>query len=113
MSDVQWTDLIDAGAVPEGDVISVVAGDQELALYRVAGEVFATSNVCTHGQARLCDGWLEGHEIECPLHQGRFDIRNGHAMCAPLTENLRVFAVRVERRRVHVAMGPSPAAATS
>ena len=36
-----------------------------------------------HGDARLCDGFLEGHEIECPHHQGRFDVRTGAATGAP------------------------------
>ena len=57
---------------------------QEIALYGVDGEVYATDNLCTHGNARLCDGFLMGHEIECPLHQGRFDVRDGRALCSPL-----------------------------
>ena len=61
--------------VPQEDVIAVVVAGREIALYGVDGEVFATDNICTHGQARLCEGFLEGHEIECPLHQGRFDVR--------------------------------------
>jgi naphthalene 1,2-dioxygenase system ferredoxin subunit len=45
---------------------------------------------------------LEGHEIECPLHQGKFDIRNGKAMCAPLTEDIRIYPVKIEGGRVFV-----------
>ena len=29
-----------------------------------------------------------GGSIECPLHQGRFDLRSGRALCAPLTQDL-------------------------
>jgi naphthalene 1,2-dioxygenase ferredoxin component len=49
--------------------------DREIALYRANGEVFATDGICTHGNARLCDGFLDGYEIECLLHQGKFDVR--------------------------------------
>jgi naphthalene 1,2-dioxygenase ferredoxin component len=94
---------IDAGAVadvPEGDVISVHVGGKEIALYEVEGEVFATDNICTHGQARMSDGFLEGREIECPLHQGKFDVCTGAALCAPLTENIKTYAVRIENMRV-------------
>ena len=52
----------------------------------------------------LCDGFLEGHEIECPLHQGKFDIRNGKAMCAPLTEDIKSYPVKIEGSRVFVAL---------
>jgi nitrite reductase/ring-hydroxylating ferredoxin subunit len=43
----------------------------KIALYRCRGEFFATSDICTHAFALLSDGWLDGHEIECPLHGAR------------------------------------------
>ncbi|MEY3722046.1 MAG: hypothetical protein RL618_2565 [Pseudomonadota bacterium] len=101
MSD-NWVDVTSADDVPEDDVIGVDIAGKSLALYQVDGEIYATDNLCTHGNARLCDGFLEGHEIECPLHQGKFDIRNGKAMCAPLTEDVRTYPVRIEGSRVFV-----------
>jgi naphthalene 1,2-dioxygenase system ferredoxin subunit len=82
----------------------VQAGGREIALYGVDGEVYATANLCTHGNARLCDGFLEGHEIECPLHQGRFDVRDGRALCSPLRENIAAYPVRIEDGVVFVAL---------
>jgi naphthalene 1,2-dioxygenase ferredoxin component len=92
----QWTRIIELVEVPNDDVVAIQAHGKELAIYGVDGEVFATDNICTHGRARLCDGFLEGHEIECPLHQGRFDIRSGKAMCGPLTGDIRTYPVRIE-----------------
>ena len=88
--------------VPEDDVIGVEADGKDLALYSVDGQVYATDNICTHGHARLCDGFLEGFEIECPLHQGRFDVRDGKPMCAPVMEAMRTYPVRIEDGRVFV-----------
>jgi naphthalene 1,2-dioxygenase system ferredoxin subunit len=68
------------------------------------GEIFATDNLCTHGAARMSDGFLDGKEIECPLHQGKFDVCTGKALCAPLTENIRVYPVRIENKRVFLNM---------
>ena len=103
MSD-QWIDVTATEDIPEDDVIGVDIAGKSIALYRVEGEVFATDNLCTHGNARLCDGFLEGHEIECPLHQGKFDIRNGKAMCAPLTEDVKTYPIKIEGDRVFVAV---------
>jgi naphthalene 1,2-dioxygenase system ferredoxin subunit len=97
-----WIELAAVDAIPEDDVIGIDAGGKSFALYLVDGEVYATDNICTHGNARLCDGFLEGHEIECPLHQGKFDIRNGKAMCAPLTEDVKTYPVKIEGTRVFV-----------
>jgi naphthalene 1,2-dioxygenase system ferredoxin subunit len=85
-------------------VTAVNADGKEIALYEVDGDIFATDNLCTHGAARMSDGFLEGREIECPLHQGRFDVCTGQAMCAPLTENIRIYPVRIENQRVFVNM---------
>lgn len=101
MSD-NWIDVTSADNVPEDDVIGIDIAGKSLALYQVEGAIYATDNICTHGNARLCDGFLEGHEIECPLHQGKFDIRNGKAMCAPLTEDVRTYPVKIEGSRVFV-----------
>ncbi len=97
-----WIVLTSADEVPDDDVIGIDIAGKSIALYRVDGEIYATDNICTHGNARLCDGFLEGHEIECPLHQGKFDIRNGKAMCAPLTEDIRNYPVKIEGGRVFV-----------
>lgn len=100
--DKQWTKVIALSNVPAGDVTAVNAVGRELAIYGVDGAVFATDNLCTHGHARLCDGFLDGHEIECPLHQGKFDVRSGKAMCAPLTTDVRTYPVKIEDGYVFV-----------
>jgi naphthalene 1,2-dioxygenase system ferredoxin subunit len=103
MSD-HWIDVTTTENIPEDDVIGMDIAGKSIALYRVDGEIFATDNLCTHGNARLCDGFLEGYEIECPLHQGKFDIRNGKAMCAPLTEDVKIYPIKIEGDRVFVAI---------
>lgn len=100
-----WIDAAAEDAVPDEDVIAVQVAGKEVALYGVDGDVYATDNICTHGHARLCDGFLEGTEIECPLHQGKFDVRTGKAMCAPLTEDIRSYPVKIENGRVFVDLG--------
>ena len=63
---------------------------------------------CTHGNANLCGGFVEADcSIECPLHQGRFDVRSGRALCAPLTQNLALHEVRVDGGRVFLRLAES------
>lgn len=97
-----WIDAAAADEVPADDVVGLQVAGRDLAFYKVEDEIFATDNICTHGQARLCDGFLDGHEIECPLHQGKFDVRNGQPTCAPVTEPLRSYPVKIEGSRVFV-----------
>jgi len=104
MTPENWIDIADEAELRPDDVIGVQAAGHDIALYRVEGQLYATANICTHGHARLCDGFLLGELIECPLHQGQFDVRSGKAMCEPLTEDLRTYPVRIEGGRVWVAL---------
>jgi naphthalene 1,2-dioxygenase ferredoxin component len=98
-----WQDAIAADDVPADDVVGVVVAGKDIAIYSVDGELFASDNLCTHGHARLCDGFLDGHEIECPLHQGKFDVRSGEPACAPVTRAIRTYPIKIENGRVYVA----------
>ena len=104
MNNAQWIDATAVDDVPADDVIGILVAGRDIALYNAGGEIFATDNICTHGQARLCEGFLEGHEIECPLHQGTFDIRTGQPTCAPVTEAIRSYPVQIEGGRVFIAL---------
>jgi len=101
----EWSDAAAAEEVWDGAGIEVEAGGRTVALFRSGDEVFATDALCTHGNARLCDGFVEGVTVECPLHQGRFDLRNGAPLCEPVTEAVRTYPVRIEGGRVFVAVG--------
>jgi 3-phenylpropionate/trans-cinnamate dioxygenase ferredoxin subunit len=73
------------------------------------GEVFAVDDTCTHQDASLADGWLEGCEVECPLHASRFDLRTGQVDAPPAKKPIRTHRVEVTDGVVHVALsGESP-----
>ena len=100
----QWTDVAALADLFDGAGIAVTPAGHDIALYSVDGAVYATDNLCTHGNARLCDGFIEGLEIECPFHQGRFDLRTGEPTCAPATEPLKIWPVKIDGDRVYLAL---------
>ncbi len=104
MSNEQWHDVMAADELPDNDVWAVQVEGRDIAVYGVEGQPYASDNLCTHGNARLCDGFLEGHEIECPLHQGKFDVRDGRPTCAPVTEPLRTYRAKIEAGRIWLAL---------
>jgi 3-phenylpropionate/trans-cinnamate dioxygenase ferredoxin subunit len=91
-----WIKAASTHDVPEGEVLGRELDGNHIALYRYEGEYFAGSNVCTHQFALLSEGYFEDGCIECPLHQASFDVRTGKALCAPATEDIKVFPVKVE-----------------
>lgn len=104
MTTANWVDALSVDDVPADDVLGVVVAGRDVAIYGVGYQVYATDNLCTHGNARLCDGFLDGHEIECPLHQGKFDVRNGTPTCEPVTQAVRSYPVRIDGGRVYLQL---------
>jgi naphthalene 1,2-dioxygenase ferredoxin component len=98
----KWTDMLPAAELHEGEPLECVVAGLRITLFRVGDEAFATDGVCTHGAARLCEGFQEGFAIECPLHQGRFDVRTGQCLAPPVTKNLRVYPTRLTAGRIEV-----------
>ncbi len=84
-------------------------GDRTFAIYRTADEEFyATDGLCTHEQIHLADGQLMDGEIECPMHFGRFDIRTGEALSAPVCIDLRTYPIKVSDGCVFILLADEP-----
>lgn len=102
--------LVALADLAEGGMLAVQAGAVPVLLCKVEGRVHALMNRCTHGLAPLSDGQLKGHVIICPLHQGRFDIRNGSCVQAPPTRPLQTFDVRIHDEQIHIVTPVLPPA---
>jgi 3-phenylpropionate/trans-cinnamate dioxygenase ferredoxin subunit len=96
--------------LPPGEAVRVTEGvPAPVAVFNADGTFYAVDDTCTHQDASLADGWLEGCLIECPLHASAFDLRTGRPTCPPAKESLRTHRVTVEDGdvRLHVAVGES------
>lgn len=82
-----------------------VETDPPIALFRTDdGTVYAVDDTCTHQDASLADGWLEGCEVECPLHASRFDLRTGAVDAPPAKRPVRTHEVSILDGVIHVEM---------
>ncbi len=97
-------------ALAEGEAVRVPL-PVPLAVFRVDGALYAVDDTCTHQDASLADGYLEGCFIECPLHASTFDLRTGRPSGPPATRAVRTHAVIVLDGTIFVE--PAPAAAAS
>jgi len=87
--------VLDLAALPPGTPALVTVNGEEVMLFRRRDEVFAIGNQCPHQGGSLCDGWVEGEIITCPLHGWEFDLRSGACMTVP-GERVPRYAVSVE-----------------
>jgi len=81
-----------------------IQGENPIAVFRVGGEFFATDDTCTHAKFSLSEGYVEGEEVVCALHEARFCLRTGRVLSPPATIALRTYPVRVEDGEVFVEL---------
>ena len=104
MSNIEFHAVAKTDDLDPEEVIAVFIEDEEIALYNVDGEFFATHGVCTHENVGLADGFVEGDLIECPLHSACFEIKTGKAVNPPAEIDLKTYPVKVERDTIYVGM---------
>jgi naphthalene 1,2-dioxygenase system ferredoxin subunit len=98
----KWQVAVAVADLKPGEPAACSLGPHEIAVYLVDGATYATSNICTHASALLTDGFMDGCEIECPLHNARFDVRTGEALTSPAELDLETFRTRVVGGHVEV-----------
>lgn len=91
--------------IPLGEAVRVDASADSgvpIAVFNVDGELLAIDDTCTHQDASLADGWLEGCAVECPLHAACFDLRTGMPSGPPAKTPVRTHEVVVADGYVYV-----------
>ena len=101
-----WVDACAADEIDEEDVIRFDHAGRTFAIYRLADDrYYASDGFCTHERAHLADGLVMDTIIECPKHNGRFDVRTGEAKGAPVCINLKTYEVKLEAGKVMIDVG--------
>ena len=90
--------------IQPGQVRLINVKDKQIALFNVDDEFFALDNACTHDEGPLAEGEISGHEVICPLHGAKFDIRTGEVLGPPAYESVARYAVRVTGTDIEVEM---------
>lgn len=91
-----WIQTIAFDTIDDEDVARFDHADRTFAIYRVEEQVYASDGLCTHEKVHLCDGLVMEHVIECPKHNGRFDVRDGRPLGAPVCVALKTYPAKVE-----------------
>jgi len=84
-------ELCRLGDVPPGTARRVDLGAQSYAVFNLDGRLFVTQNDCTHGAGSLGDSFIDGEEVECEFHGGRFHIPSGKPTLPPCIDPLETW----------------------
>jgi 3-phenylpropionate/trans-cinnamate dioxygenase ferredoxin subunit len=91
--------------IDEEDLVRFDHGDRTYCIYHTPKGFYATDGMCTHEEEHLEYGFVIDTVIECPLHQGRFDIPTGKALGAPVCVDLKTYLVKQENGSIYLNVG--------
>lgn len=88
--------------IPAGEMRCVEVQQLKLLVAHTDQGFFVSDEMCTHEDARLCDGNLKGTLVKCPLHGSRFDLVTGKVLDDPAEEDLVVYPSSIEDHNVYI-----------
>ncbi len=80
----QFVDVADVNGVPEGKMKHVEVGEKEILLANSEGRIYALCDRCSHMNAPLSIGTLNGKVVTCPMHGARYDVTTGKKVAEPM-----------------------------
>ena len=96
--------VAEEGEVPSGERLFVQIDQYNIVVFNIAGTLFAIGDVCSHDDGPLGDGELEDHQIACPRHGARFDVRSGQALTPPAVAAIPAYPVRIAEGVIEVGV---------
>jgi naphthalene 1,2-dioxygenase system ferredoxin subunit len=87
-ADAAFVAVLAVADLAPGAMVRVSNGDLDVLLANVPGGLLATDDRCPHMAAPLSLGRLDGCIVDCPLHNGRFDLCSGETIQMPTTGGL-------------------------
>ncbi len=102
MSEFQYA--AETSEISDGEKLLVEIQERLVILLQTGNEYFCMDDVCTHDGGTLSDGSFAGHEIVCPRHGAKFDIRTGCPLTMPATQPTKIHQVKVDGNQILVKL---------
>ena len=99
----EWI-AVDVSGLDSGATRALEIGGRKVLLCRAGGAFYALENRCPHAAAELTFGQLSGHVLECPVHGGKLDVRDGRPCAHPIRKPATTFAVRAAGNSIEIRL---------
>lgn len=99
-----WLFVKDTDNIEVEDIIRFDHNNKTFCIYRLEDGYYATDGICSHEAVHLEEGLVMDGEIECPMHQGIFDIKSGKALSPPACEDLKTYPVKIIEGKIYIQL---------
>jgi 3-phenylpropionate/trans-cinnamate dioxygenase ferredoxin subunit len=103
-AELEFIKVADEDELLPGERLFVAIDEAQIIIFNLAGILYAIGDVCSHDGNVLDDAPVEGHDVVCPRHGARFDVRNGKAVSLPAVVDIPAYPVRVRERQIQVGV---------
>jgi 3-phenylpropionate/trans-cinnamate dioxygenase ferredoxin subunit len=103
-SQAEFVEIAPVDDIPSGGRLFVEVDGKPIVVFNIAGQLFAIGDVCTHDNGPLGDGEVDGHEVVCPRHGARFEVRTGRTAGLPAVVDIPAYPVRVRDGKIEVGV---------
>jgi 3-phenylpropionate/trans-cinnamate dioxygenase ferredoxin subunit len=103
-SQLEFIPVATVDELGNGERILLDIGGDSIALFNIAGEYFAIADLCSHDDGPVAEGDLNDHEIACPRHGARFDVRTGEVLSLPAVIDIPAYPVRVNGNEILIGL---------
>ncbi len=104
MAELTYYPICPVEDLPSGERLFIDLDDEPVVIFNLAGDYYAIADLCTHDMGSLGEGEVEGHQIICPRHGARFDIRTGEVLSLPAVRDVPAYPVRVVAGMVEIGV---------
>jgi 3-phenylpropionate/trans-cinnamate dioxygenase ferredoxin component len=92
---IEYIQVAPVEDLPPGERLFIEVDERPVVIINLAGIFYAIADACTHDDGPLGEGEIDDHQIICPRHGARFDLRNGKALTFPAVVDTPSYPVRV------------------
>jgi len=100
----EYVPVAKAGEIRDGERLFIDIDDLSIVVFNIAGQLFAIGDICSHDDGPVGEGDLEGHEVICPRHGARFDVRTGKVRSLPAFVDIPAYPVKVIEGQITIGV---------
>ena len=104
LENAKWIEVCEESEIDTDDLKRFDYNNKTFCIYKIEEGFFATDGLCTHEEVHLEDGLVMHGEIECPMHQGIFDIKTGKAVSEPACIDLKIYETKVGDKKIYIKL---------
>jgi len=98
----QWIEVCKVSEFERESVKTTLYEDIPIAIFKIGNDFYAIVDECTHMEARLSEGNVEGEVITCPLHGAKFNLRTGDVLSLPAASPIQVLPLKIKNGTIFV-----------